>query len=166
MKYIKLLTLGTIFTLTAMVTNAQKETATFEVSGNCGMCKTKIEKAAKESGATDAEWNRETKQLTVKYKGSKTSVDKIQKEIAAVGYDNAGARATDETYSKLHGCCKYERKATTPAKLGPNATTKKDGASCCSKEGSEGAGCSDKKAEGAKKDGASCCSKDAKDKKH
>ena len=34
---------------------------TIKVWGNCGMCKTKIEKAAKAAGASTANWNEETK---------------------------------------------------------------------------------------------------------
>jgi periplasmic mercuric ion binding protein len=83
---------------------------TFEVNGVCGMCKRNIEKAAKAAGAVTALWNEETHQLTVKYNAKKTSVAKIQKKIASVGYDNAGAVATQEAYDGLHTCCKYERK--------------------------------------------------------
>lgn len=97
----------------------------FQVSGNCGMCKAKIEKAAKEAGATDASWSTDTKQLTVKYSSTSTNTAKIQQKIAAVGYDNAGARATDDAYDKLHGCCKYDRTASV---------TKTENASCCSGE--------------------------------
>ena len=49
-------TLG-IFSIAAVLlaftscVNAQAKTETFKVSGNCGMCKTKIEKAAKDAGA-------------------------------------------------------------------------------------------------------------------
>jgi periplasmic mercuric ion binding protein len=103
---------------------AQTKTETFKVSGNCGMCKSKIEKAAKEAGAKSATWNAETKDLTVTYKSSSTNTAKIQEKIAIVGYDNAGAKATTEAYSKLHGCCKYDR------------TDAEKKASCCSDEAS------------------------------
>jgi periplasmic mercuric ion binding protein len=114
---------------------AQKtKTETFQVSGNCGMCETKIEKAAKEAGASFAEWNKDTKIITVKYNSSTSNIAKIQKSIADVGYDNVGAKATNESYDKLHGCCKYER---------PTATEKmdccKDGK--CTKEGHDGKDC-------------------------
>jgi periplasmic mercuric ion binding protein len=85
-------------------------TDTFNVNGVCGMCKKNIEKAAKTAGAASALWSEETHVLTVKYNAKKTSVDKIQKQIAAAGYDNVGATAAQEAYDKLHGCCKYERK--------------------------------------------------------
>ena len=90
---------------------AQKATTdSIPVSGNCGMCKTKIEKAARQAGATDAEWDADRKTLTVKYASSTTNTAKIQNAVAAVGYDTRDVKASDEAYDKLHGCCKYERK--------------------------------------------------------
>jgi len=83
---------------------------TFEVNGNCGMCRNTIEKTAKKAGAEYASWNMETHQLTVKYNPKKITVPAMQQQIAAVGYDNAGATAPDQAYEKLHSCCKYERK--------------------------------------------------------
>ena len=102
---------------------AQSVTETFDVSGNCGMCENKIEKAAKDAGATAAEWDVDTKKLTVTFNSSSTNLAKIQKKIAKVGYDNAGATASQESYDKLHGCCKYERTGTNEAKV----TSCKDG---------------------------------------
>ncbi|GAB3015362.1 cation transporter [Niabella terrae] len=82
----------------------------FEVSGNCGMCKKTIEQSAKKAGANFASWDKDSKKLTVKY-GSKTKLSAIQQEIAAAGYDNAGALAPDTSYQQLPECCQYERKA-------------------------------------------------------
>lgn len=92
-------------------TVAATKTETFEVNGNCGMCRNTIQKAAKKAGAQTAVWNMETHILKIKYDPKKTSINTIQKKIAEAGYDNVGATATDESYEKLHSCCKYERKA-------------------------------------------------------
>lgn len=81
-----------------------------KVWGNCGMCKTTIEKAAKNAGASVAKWDEETHILTVSYRSSKTSAAKIQEKIAAAGYDTQDLTASDAAYNKLHSCCKYERK--------------------------------------------------------
>lgn len=118
-----------------------QQNVTFQVSGNCGMCKSRIEKAAKEAGASDAKWNKETQQLAVSF-ASNTTLASIQQKVAAVGHDNAGAKASDDVYNKLHGCCKYDRTAA------PKSTEKE---SCCS----EGESCKhdDSKAAG------SCCDK-------
>jgi copper chaperone CopZ len=83
---------------------------TIKVWGNCGMCKTTIEKAAKKAGAKTANWNEDSKELKVTYSGNKTSSAKIQEAIAKSGYDTQDFTAIQSVYDNLHGCCKYERK--------------------------------------------------------
>lgn len=97
--------------LSVSLVMAQTVTERFQVSGNCGMCKSKIEKAAKDAGATAASWNEDSKELVVSFASGNSSVTQIQQKIAEVGYDNAGARSTDAAYNYLHGCCKYDRAA-------------------------------------------------------
>ncbi len=80
------------------------------VSGNCKSCKKHIEAAAKEAGASVANWDVDTKVLSVKFDGTKTSDKKIEAKIAAVGYDTQDVKATDESYKKLEECCQYDRK--------------------------------------------------------
>ena len=89
---------------------AATKTETLKVSGNCGMCKTRIEKAAKLDGVTKADWDSKSKMLTVTYDPAKTNMDQIGKKEAAVGHDNEKAKAEDKVYAALPGCCKYERK--------------------------------------------------------
>lgn len=115
MKTLKISSLLVLSMAIATLSFAQTKTETFKVSGNCGMCKSKIEKAAKEAGAASAAWDVDSKQLTVKYNSASTNTANIQKKIAGVGYDNAGFKATAEAYDKLHGCCKYERTNDTKA---------------------------------------------------
>lgn len=103
------------------------KTSTFKVWGNCGMCKKTIEGAAKTSGATFAEWNEDSKMLTVKYAAAKSSDEKIQKSIAGAGYDNEKYTASDDVYNNLHECCKYDRKSAT--------TTATEAGACCMKDG-------------------------------
>ena len=84
----------------------------FKVYGNCGMGKSKIEKAANSvEGVKRAKWNVETKKIIVKFDSSKTTNEAIKKAIAKVGYDTEEFRAKDETYNALHSCCKYDRPA-------------------------------------------------------
>lgn len=99
---------ASLFTLTAQ---AQKKETSIKVWGNCGMCKTTIDKAAVAAGAQKADWDTETKMLKLVYNAKNTNVDNIQKAIAAVGYDNEAYTAPNEVYEKLHFCCKYDRKA-------------------------------------------------------
>jgi hypothetical protein len=135
------------------------KTDNIKVWGNCGMCKKTIETAAKDAGATEANWNMETKVLAVSYTSSSNN-QKIQKAVAASGYDTQDFTAPDEAYNKLHECCKYDRKAATSAKPGVTAT----GSSCC--DGKDC--CKDGKCEMGKdccKAGGDCC-KDGKCVKH
>jgi copper chaperone CopZ len=86
------------------------DTATFTVSGNCEMCKKRIETAALTSkGVKTAVWNDATQAITVTYKAGKTTPDAIGKSIAAAGYDNAHATANPDAYKKLPTCCRYTR---------------------------------------------------------
>ncbi len=91
-------------------TSATQKTETIKVWGNCNMCKTRIEKAAKAEGVARAEWNKDTKILTLVYIPSAVSSDAIQKRIAAVGHDTEKFRADDQVYNSLDACCHYERK--------------------------------------------------------
>jgi periplasmic mercuric ion binding protein len=100
-------------TLFAQTTNNQNSTSTktetFKVKGNCGMCKTRIEKAAKIEGVSKADWDSDTKMLTLTYDPSKVKSDDVLKKIADVGYDSDKFKADDKIYAKLPGCCKYKR---------------------------------------------------------
>lgn len=83
---------------------------TIGVKGNCGMCKEKIEKAAKTvSGVNIASWNADKQQLMIAFKSTGTNIDNIHKAIADAGYDTDKVKADDEVYNNLHHCCKYER---------------------------------------------------------
>jgi hypothetical protein len=100
-----------VMSLQATAQTKKVTTKTIEVNGNCGMCKKSIEKAAVTAGAKTAKWDETTHKLTVKFSEAKTTVQKIKDKIAEVGYDSEGTSATDAAYNKLHGCCKYDRKA-------------------------------------------------------
>ena len=85
-------------------------TSTFKVWGNCEMCKETIESSLKVDGITKADWNVESKIMTVSYDEKKITLDQIQKNIASVGYDNEKYKGDDKAYSELAGCCQYDRK--------------------------------------------------------
>lgn len=84
-------------------------TVSFEVAGNCGMCKKRIEKAGLDAGATEIEWSQNSHLATVKLDTNKVKVDHIKKQIAAIGHDAGEFKADDEVYEKLHECCLYDR---------------------------------------------------------
>lgn len=91
-------------------TAAAEKTATFKVLGNCGMCQKTIQTTALKAGASKASWDVETHVLTASYNSEKTNVEKMQEAIAKSGYDTPLFKTTEATYSKLHGCCQYDRK--------------------------------------------------------
>lgn len=182
MKAFKIFSFAAMFSAVSMFAVAQTSTETFKVSGNCGMCKSTIEKAAKSAGATDANWNKDSKAITVTYKSSTTNAAKIQQKIADVGYDNVGFKSSLEAYNKLPGCCKYDRSSMeTNEGMMPARTTGSDGDCCkdgkCTMEGHDGKDCC-KKADMKKDcckdgkcskeghDGKDCCKKDDEHKGH
>jgi hypothetical protein len=160
---------------------AQEKTDSFKVAGECGMCKKKIEKAAKTAGASYAAWDTKSKQLVVKYSTESTNQTKIQQSIAGVGYDTPDYKATEEAYNKLDGCCQYERQSVAKTEMnccGPNCEMKdgkcdqavcKDKECCKDSEMCKEMGCCGHEAKDAKKskDGKSamecgaknCCKK-------
>jgi Cu(I)/Ag(I) efflux system membrane fusion protein len=82
----------------------------FTVSGNCDMCKERIEKAALSvNGVANATWNADTKMIFLDYDSNKTDKVTIQKEIAKVGHDTELFKADDVTYKSLPECCHYRK---------------------------------------------------------
>jgi periplasmic mercuric ion binding protein len=116
MKTFKIFCLSFLFIGLSTAVIAQTKTEKIKVSGECGMCKSKIEKAAKSAGASYALWDVDSKELTVKYKSTSTNTAKIEKAVAGVGYDTKNVKASEEAYNKLHECCKYERSSSDDAK--------------------------------------------------
>ena len=84
--------------------------ATFKVWGNCETCKDAIENSLRADGISNADWNIETKLISVTYDSTKINLDKIEQKIAAAGYDNAKYKGDDKAYENLPACRKYERK--------------------------------------------------------
>ncbi|MEJ7675625.1 MAG: heavy metal-associated domain-containing protein [Chitinophagaceae bacterium] len=93
--------LFSIFAINISFAQSTAKTETIKVSGNCSMCKNKIEKAAKTAGATSANWNEETNVLNFNYNSTISTSEKIQKAIASSGYDTQNFKADDKAYNKL-----------------------------------------------------------------
>jgi mercuric ion binding protein len=94
-------------------TEVSKEMAmadiTFGVRGNCGMCKSTIEKAANAiEGVGNATWDLDKKKIDVSFDATKTDVMAIHNAIAASGYDTEKVVGDLEAYDGLPGCCKYD----------------------------------------------------------
>lgn len=118
MKTLKFILVAILATTLCATTFAEKndhskmtvtKTETIKVSGNCGMCKTRIEKAAKLKGVSKAEWDQKTNMLTLTYDSSKVKSDDIEKKIAAAGHDTPKYKADSKVYNTLPGCCKYRK---------------------------------------------------------
>jgi len=78
-----------------------------KVFGACGMCKTRIEKAASSvKGVTSANWNSTKNMLVYSYNGIVKKQD-VSNALIKVGHDTEMGKAQDDVYNKLPGCCKY-----------------------------------------------------------
>jgi mercuric ion binding protein len=87
-----------------------KKTEKINVAGKCGMCETRIEKAAAAiDGVKKADYDLKAKTLNVTFDEKKTDVDAIEKAMATVGHDTDKYKAEDAVYNKLPGCCKYRK---------------------------------------------------------
>lgn len=82
-------------------------TVSFHVSGLCGMCKQRIEKAANLKGVESAKWSAADQLLTVKYNSGKATIDQLHQAVADAGHDTELKKANDEVYKSLPDCCLY-----------------------------------------------------------
>lgn len=99
------------FTLQAQEVRNKNAKVEFHVSGNCEMCKKRVEKAALGvSGVKSADWHMDSGTLNLIVNEQKTDVPTIQKAVAKAGHDTDDFKALKEDYDKLHTCCQYERK--------------------------------------------------------
>lgn len=107
----------------AQIQNAK--TATVTIYGNCEMCKERIENTGSLKKTAKVDWNAATKIATLTYDAKKTNPDAILKRIALSGHDSDQFLAPEDAYSKLPGCCQYDRAAkvvtkTVSVTLDPN----------------------------------------------
>lgn len=106
--------------------SAEFQITEFKVYGNCGMCKARIEKSLTIDGVESADWNKETKVVKVIFDSEKVSTEKLHELVAGVGHDTDKVKAKDETYNKLHGCCKYDRSTDSSDLSGEETKHHKD----------------------------------------
>lgn len=108
--FLKYLLIPVLF-LSACNSNAPSvKEVTVHVWGNCEKCKTTIDKAAKIDGVTKADWDINSKLLTLKLDTIITSVDMVLNSVAKAGYDNEKFYADDYAYGALEECCQYDRR--------------------------------------------------------
>ncbi|MDO5510570.1 MAG: heavy-metal-associated domain-containing protein [Weeksellaceae bacterium] len=144
-----------LFFAQSSISNAR--TVSLAISGNCGMCKNKIEKAANQPAIAHLDWNQKTKTAKLTYDSHQTTPSQVMRKVAEVGYDNEFFLAKDEVYKNLHGCCLYDRNFKTKREA-------KKGDACCSADESAKStkSCGDDHANDgaahASKSNQSCCS--------
>ncbi len=100
-----------ILLITSSSVYAQKGniiTDKIKVEGNCSMCKERIEEAAYLPGVKRADWDKDSKTLTITYKSSKVSKQKIEEHIAHAGHDTEDVKADATAYKSLPSCCAYK----------------------------------------------------------
>lgn len=103
--------------------SAKTITQTILVKGECDKCKDKIEAALDIPGVSFAEWNKETKMLTIRYNDNKISENDIHTTISTLGYATDKMEANKEGQAKLDNCCKPKEAKACGAEKG-----------CCTKK--------------------------------
>jgi copper chaperone CopZ len=112
MNLISKISAATILLFSFSSCNAQiknTKTESVKIYGNCEMCEKTIETAGSVKKIANVDWNKDSKMATITYDSTKTNQDEILKRIALAGYDSDKFLAPDDVYSKLAGCCQYER---------------------------------------------------------
>lgn len=80
---------------------------TFYVRGNCEMCKERIETTALSiKGVSTADWNVETKDLSITFDSTQTSSSKVHEAVANVGHGTKLVPMNTVAHEQLHECCK------------------------------------------------------------
>lgn len=94
----------------AVSVNNTGQHASFNVAGNCEMCKDRIETAAKSvKGVISAMWDLNTKNLHIEFNPKQTNTNTVQKAIAKAGHDTQNVKADLAVYNSLPECCKYRK---------------------------------------------------------
>lgn len=114
-----------ILLVSTVAVMAKTVTQKILVKGECGKCKDKIETALDIPGVSFAEWNKETKMLTVRYNDKKVSEDQIHTIVSDLGYATSKLGANKAKQAALAKCCQ-------PKDL--KACSSKKDAGCCSKK--------------------------------
>jgi copper chaperone CopZ len=109
--FVKIVATTLLMLMLSTVSFAQNNnivTEEIKISGNCGQCQERIEKACyRIGGVQKAVWDEKTGILTVTYNSRKTTNDKIQASIAKFGHDTPNHKASEKGYKKLPECCLY-----------------------------------------------------------
>lgn len=93
---------------TTLAAQDSTSTATFTVQGNCKQCEKRIERAfLLDERVTEADWIKETKKLTVRYRSGSATERELHEIAAKAGHSTDSVQATANTYKALPKCCRY-----------------------------------------------------------
>lgn len=107
MKSIVIILSTIVLSSCAVFKPAEKETVKIQTNAECNMCKERIEGELNYvKGIVFAELHVESKELTVKYKPNKITVEEIRKEVSKIGYDADDIKAKKDAQEALPACCK------------------------------------------------------------
>lgn len=113
--YKLILLMGLISTYTFGQSNVKIQSEKFVVHGNCEMCKTRIDSAAKNTyGVMVASWDINSKIINVVFNSQKTSLDSIHLSISKMGYRTEKLVADSIGYQKLPTCCQVKNAFVNP----------------------------------------------------
>lgn len=86
-------------------------TIEFKTSGNCSICKDRIETALNQlTGVISSNWSATSQSTTVTYNETIIDAFTIMHAVADVGHDTEWYQAPQEAYDLLVGtCCEYDR---------------------------------------------------------
>ncbi len=84
-----------------------KARLSLKVSGNCEMCKERIETAVDVKGVKTAHWSKKSGELVVNYNPQKISAESLESSLVLAGYDTEHRTATEQKYLALPKCCRY-----------------------------------------------------------
>lgn len=112
MKTAKLFSLGTIVLMVSAIftscnnSGATKKHDEFFVRGNCEMCKERIETTVKAlPGVSNAEWDVNSKSLSVDYDSTKIAFMQIHNACAKVGHGTKMVEMDEKAHTGLPDCC-------------------------------------------------------------
>lgn len=107
----KSLLFSLLLVITSGISYSQKkkniEITQIQTSAQCGDCKERIEsKLNYTKGVIFAEFDLDSKKVTVKFKSSVINLLQIKEIIAKIGYDADEVKAKLEDIQKLPNCCR------------------------------------------------------------
>jgi len=103
---------GTLSNAQNITTTSKDTSISFKVFGACEQCKARIEGVVKGRGVKKANWDIDSKMLSLTYNPLQISLEKIQNRIVAVGHDLENKKAKDNVYKELPSCCHYREMET------------------------------------------------------